>query len=100
MALDALAGALMVISTVPSFTHMMLRREWLILNHGSPELFVQDFQQMLDGSPRMRDAFPDAVVTELFALPIGTGQFPADPKDFRPFVLGSNPRLLRHFGNY
>ena len=51
MAIDALAGALVIISTVPAFTSMMVRREWLFfLGSSRPrEGLIQDYQQTLLG---------------------------------------------------
>ena len=95
--IDALAGALVVISTVPAFTQMMVRHEWLPLD-GEPEGFMQDFQQTLRGQHSTSRQWPFTIVTPLFALPIGHGQLPDDIRAFRPLLYGASPRLFRHFG--
>jgi hypothetical protein len=102
MAIDALAGALVVISTVPAFTAMLVRREWLFfLGSSTPrEGLILDYHQTLVGqrsTPSGND-WPFIIEARLFALPIGHGQFPDNPKDFDPLLCEASPRLRRWFG--
>lgn len=97
-AIDALAGALIVISTVPAFAPALLRHEWLPLGSWNPEALVPDYCQTLRGQHSTSSEWPFTIETRLFALPIGHSQLPLDTKDFRPLFYGASPRLLRWFG--
>lgn len=99
MAIDALAGALMVISTVPAFTPALVRHEWLPLDGWNPEALVEAYLRALSPSP-----YPSGylfqwftVERRLFAVPIGHSPLPSDIKDFRPVLYGASPKLLRYF---
>src|SRR5882724_9581741 len=75
--IDALAGALMVISTVPAFTFAMVKHEWLPLDRG-PETDVRDYWQTLRGQHVTSREWPFAIATQLLAIPIGHGHLPSD----------------------
>ena len=100
-AIDALAGALVVISTVPAFAPALVRLGWLSLGSWNPEGFVRDYWQTLQGRHSTAERWPYMIETQRFALPIGHSQltvdFP-DIKDFRPsFFFGASPRLHGFF---
>jgi hypothetical protein len=97
MAINALAGALIVISTVPAFTPMMVRREWLPLAGWQADALVRDYWQTLQGQRATAEEWPFTVTRQLFALPIGHGQLPADLRDLCPLDHGPNPMLHRYF---
>jgi hypothetical protein len=98
--IDALAGALIVISTVPAFTPMMVRRGWLFfLGHSTPrEGLMQDYHQTLLGQREIfgENDWPFTVETGLFAVPIGHGHLPDDSNDFHPVVYEASPMMLRY----
>jgi hypothetical protein len=100
MALDVLAGALVIISTVPAFAPAMLRHEWLNSAGANPEHLVRDYWQTLRGQKSTPQEWPFTIDTQLFALPIGSGQLPADISDFRPNHYGASPRLFRWFRKF
>jgi hypothetical protein len=95
-AIEALAGALVVISTVPAFTFTMVRHEWLPLDR-DPETQVRDYWQTLRGQRSTAVGWPFAIATQLLAIPIGHGHLPPAINDFSPLAYGGNPRLFRHF---
>jgi hypothetical protein len=95
-AIDALAGALVVIATVPAFASAMLRYEWLALT-AAPEGLVRDYWQTLRGQRATPDNQWFTIMTQLLAIPIGHGELPDDPTDINPFHYGGHPRLLRWF---
>jgi hypothetical protein len=97
-AIDALAGALVVIATVPAFTPALVLHEWLPLD-GRPQSMMQDYQQTLQGQHVTPEEWPFMVRTRLFALLIGHGTLSTDINDFRPFFHRGDPRLSRFFGS-
>jgi hypothetical protein len=96
-AIDALAGALVVISTVPAFTPALVRHEWLPLSSWNPEALVDAYQLALS---RANYGEEFAIDTRLFALPIGGLPVPDDIHDFRPSNHGGSSRMCRHFGKF
>ena len=96
-AIDALAGALVVISTVPAFGPALVRHEWLPLNNSNPEHLLEDYQRALCQASSDRQF---AIETRLFTLLIGGRPLPDNIHDFRPSIHGVTPRLLRHFGKF
>jgi hypothetical protein len=95
-AIEALAGALVVISTVPAFAFAMVQHEWLPV-YRRPETDVRDYCQTLRGQRVTAKEWPFAIATQLLAIPIGHGRLPSDINDFRSMRYGENTRLLRHF---
>lgn len=96
-AIDALAGALVVIATVPAFTPALVRHEWLPLSSWDPEAVVEAYQLSLS---RARYGEEFAIDTRLFALPIGGPPVPDNIHDFRPSDHGGSSRMRRHFGKF
>lgn len=94
-AIDALAGALIVISTVPAFAPALVRHKWLPLSSWHPEALLDAYRQALCRSLSGGEEF--TIETKRFALPIGRDPLPADIRGFRPSNHGASPRLRRHF---
>jgi hypothetical protein len=99
MAIDALAGALIVISTVPAFAPALVRHEWLPISGGwSREEFLENYGRWLSQWQCGMQSWTSIVETRLFAVPIGYGHLPPDINDFRPDVHGwASSRLQRWF---
>jgi hypothetical protein len=93
-AIDALSGALIVISTVPAFAPALVRHERLPLSSWNPEALLDAYRQALC-RPLYGKEF--AISTRVFGLPIGGDPLPADIREFRPSDHTASPRLLRWF---
>jgi hypothetical protein len=96
-AIDALAGALVVISTIPAFAPALMRHKWLPLNNWNPEYLMEEYQHALSQASSDKQF---AIETRLFTLLIGGRPLPDNINDFRPSIHGVTPRLLRHFGKF
>ena len=91
MAIDALAGALLIISKVPELLPATLRHGWLDLGGLNPEHLLETLQKGREGR---------TLETSLFALWLGYWELPKDIKDFSPLRYHGSKRLLSFFGKF
>jgi hypothetical protein len=89
--IDALAGSLLIIATIPDLVASTLRQGWLAIK-GNPEIIIENLQNGAAESVTLE--------TSLFAIWLGNRPLPDDIKDFRPILYGSSPKLVSFFGKF
>jgi hypothetical protein len=88
-AIDALAGSLLIIATVPQLIPAVLRQGWLAIR-GNPEIIMENLQT--------GEAESVTLETSLFAVWLGSRPLPVAIEDFRPILYGGSPKLVSFFG--
>ena len=91
MAIDALAGLLLVITFMPDFTMPLMRRNWIDFRV-NPEIFLRWAKE---GYPSHTASW---LHTSFFAIPLGGDPLPGRIEDLRPANYGATSWLITFFG--
>jgi len=90
-AIDALAGAIVIISSLPELVHILIRRNWFKLNL-NPEIILDAVNKN-----NLTSLFPFTVETSLFAVIFNKNPLPPNINDFRPVLYRGSSRLIKFF---
>jgi hypothetical protein len=95
IAVESLCALHQIISSVPEFARMMLRKGWVPGTKSDPENTIQ----VLEG--KMQSMSAVLVETQLFVVARGGKEpFPEQIDDFRPVNFGASERLIDFFGRW
>ncbi|MFX0137503.1 MAG: hypothetical protein ACFFDN_27950 [Candidatus Hodarchaeota archaeon] len=95
-AINALAGSLLVITSIPELGPYLISQKWFNLRGFNPEIAVEFAQSGFNCS----ESF--TVETSIFVVVLGQKNFslPDSIEDFRPVLFGGSPRLMAFFRKF